>query len=165
VRKFKLTFERGTVNPDGVDKVAILVNKQFPGPTLTVDLGDQVVIELHNNLDDVSLLHVHGMLQIGSPGQDGVQWVTQNPAPGALQTEGLPQPDSDPNAPPSYMYSFIASVPGKEGRGWGEGGRRARRARPRRPNPHTRPSLIQAPFGTTPTTTSSTPTARAARSS
>lgn len=46
VRKFKLVLEEGYVNPDGVQKKAILVNGQFPGPTLEVNLGDQVVVEV-----------------------------------------------------------------------------------------------------------------------
>ena len=116
VKKFKLKFEWGDVNPDGYPKRAILVNGQFPGPTIEVNLGDQVVIELDNGLDDVSLLHFHGMLQVGTPGEDGVQWVTQNPVPGTAQNaSSLPQPDSDPNAPPRFTYSFVASVPGKKG--------------------------------------------------
>lgn len=76
-----------------------------------VNLGDQVVVEFINNLDDVSVIHFHGMLQLGTPAFDGVQWVTQSPTPGAY-TPTLTQPDSDPNAPPKYTYSFVAAVPG-----------------------------------------------------
>ena len=65
-----------------------------------------------NNLDVVTTMHWHGILQTNSPGEDGTQWIAQNPIPGALQTEGLPQPDSDPNAPQKFTYSFIASNPG-----------------------------------------------------
>ena len=65
-----------------------------------------------NKLDVVTTMHWHGILQTNSPGEDGTQWIAQNPIPGALQTVGLPQPDSDPNAPQKFTYSFLASVPG-----------------------------------------------------
>lgn len=112
VRKFKLTLEEGTVNPDGVQKKAILINGQFPGPTLEVNLGDQVVVEVVNKLNVVTTMHWHGVLQTNSVGEDGTQWISQDPIPGLLQTTGLPQNNSDPNAPQKFTYSFIASVPG-----------------------------------------------------
>lgn len=65
-----------------------------------------------NKLDQVTTVHWHGILQTNSVGEDGTQWISQDPIPGLLQTTGLPQPDSDPNAPQTFVSSFQANNPG-----------------------------------------------------
>ena len=67
-----------TVNFTGKDVKAIAVNDQIPGPTLHFQEGDDVVINVRNNLPDQgTVIHWHGLLV---PWQmDGVEHVTQPP--------------------------------------------------------------------------------------
>ncbi|KAI1125456.1 multicopper oxidase-domain-containing protein [Nemania abortiva] len=77
------------VGPDGrVKSKVMLINNQYPGPTLTADWGDTVVINIKNNLRlDGTSIHWHGMRQLGTNIQDGVNGVTECPLPpGATKT-------------------------------------------------------------------------------
>ncbi|KAJ8120299.1 hypothetical protein ONZ43_g2958 [Nemania bipapillata] len=62
------------VGPDGRKKSKVmLINNQYPGPTLTADWGDTVVINIKNNLEvNGTSIHWHGMRQLGTNIQDGV---------------------------------------------------------------------------------------------
>ncbi|KAI8496477.1 hypothetical protein Bbelb_257760 [Branchiostoma belcheri] len=69
-----------TITADGVQRNVILVNDQFPGPTLEVMEGAQVVVTVVNNLlREATSLHFHGMYMRGVPYMDGVPYVTQCP--------------------------------------------------------------------------------------
>ena len=58
-------------------KRAIAVNGQIPMPTLTFTEGDTAEIYVHNNLDETTSLHWHGLFL---PNQyDGVPYLTQMP--------------------------------------------------------------------------------------
>lgn len=85
-RRYDLTIARGTIAPDGFERSAILINGGFPGPTLEANWGDTFEITVHNNItgpEDGTTIHWHGMLQKGTPFNDGVPSVTQCPiAPG-----------------------------------------------------------------------------------
>ena len=61
----------------------ILVNGQFPGPTIRVNVHDIIVVHLYNGLNTTEELaiHFHGMLQRLTPQMDGVGFVTQMPIP------------------------------------------------------------------------------------
>jgi L-ascorbate oxidase len=61
----------------------ILVNDQFPGPTIRVNVHDLIVVHIHNALqtDEEVTIHFHGMLQRQTPQMDGVGYVTQMPIP------------------------------------------------------------------------------------
>lgn len=73
------TFEltSGTVAPDGVERKAILINGQTPGPTVYADQGDEVSVTIVNNMDIQSTIHWHGIQMKGSIWSDGVPGVTQ----------------------------------------------------------------------------------------
>ena len=97
VRTYNFTIARGTLAPDGVSRPVILINGQFPGPTIEANWGDTISVTVNNQIDNEGTsLHWHGMLQSNTNDQDGVPGVTQCPiAPGQ-----------------SYTYSFQASMYG-----------------------------------------------------
>ncbi|KAI1432537.1 multicopper oxidase-domain-containing protein [Xylaria sp. CBS 124048] len=75
--------------PDGrVKSKVMLINDQFPGPTLEANWGDTVQINIKNSLQtNGTSIHWHGMRQFGSNIQDGVNGVTECPIPpGATKT-------------------------------------------------------------------------------
>jgi len=50
-------------------------NKQVPGPTIRVDVGDKVAIVVHNELPEYTALHPHGFIVPNA--MDGVPDITQ----------------------------------------------------------------------------------------
>jgi hypothetical protein len=65
---------------DGVKKYIIETNGQFPGPTIEVMEGSEVVIEVTNNLVVSGFsIHWHGIHQLETPWMDGVPYMTQCP--------------------------------------------------------------------------------------
>ncbi len=70
-------------------KRAIAVNGQIPMPTLTFTEGDTAEIYVHNNLDEVTSLHWHGLFLPNK--MDGVPFLTQMPIkPGATYLYKFP---------------------------------------------------------------------------
>lgn len=55
---------------------AMAYNRQIPGPSINVDLGDKLRIVLHNKLDQPTTLHFHGLIVPNS--EDGVPGITQD---------------------------------------------------------------------------------------
>ncbi|KAI9311924.1 Cupredoxin [Dichotomocladium elegans] len=71
-----------TANPDGLfERRVIGVNGTWPPPPLEATLGDTLVIHAHNELDEPTALHTHGMFQNGTGWMDGPSMVTQCPIP------------------------------------------------------------------------------------
>ncbi|KAK3376848.1 multicopper oxidase-domain-containing protein [Lasiosphaeria ovina] len=68
---------------DGSVKVkAMLVNGQFPGPTLTANWGDRINITVVNNLrTNGTSIHYHGIRQLNTNTQDGSSGITECPVP------------------------------------------------------------------------------------
>lgn len=66
----------------------MVVNGQFPGPTIEANWGDWFEITVHNGLsDEGTAMHWHGLLQSDTPWFDGVPSVMQCPiAPGSSFT-------------------------------------------------------------------------------
>ncbi|KAJ1521928.1 hypothetical protein ONE63_002262 [Megalurothrips usitatus] len=82
---------------DGVSRALVVVNRQLPGPSLQVCLGDRIEVTVHNHMPEQSTsVHWHGMQQRGTPYMDGVPGVTQCPV----------QPHS------AFRYSFRADTAG-----------------------------------------------------
>ncbi|KZL76688.1 multicopper oxidase, partial [Colletotrichum tofieldiae] len=83
LRTFDFTLSNLTdVAPDGVHKPAMLINNQFPGPTIEADWGDFVQIHVHNQLqNNGTSFHWHGMHLRGQNDQDGANGVTECPIP------------------------------------------------------------------------------------
>ena len=86
VRSYDFRIKRGTIAPDGYQREVLLINDQFPGPTIEANWGDTITVNVHNELtdpDEGTALHWHGLLQKASPWEDGVPAVQQCPiAPG-----------------------------------------------------------------------------------
>jgi FtsP/CotA-like multicopper oxidase with cupredoxin domain len=73
--RYDLYVADTTVNFSGKPKRAIAVNGQIPMPTLTFTEGDTAEIYVHNNLDEVTSLHWHGLFLPNR--MDGVPNLTQ----------------------------------------------------------------------------------------
>ena len=65
------------VNFTGKQKRAIAVNGQIPMPTLDFTQGDTAEIYVHNEMDEETSLHWHGLMLPNR--EDGVPWLTQQP--------------------------------------------------------------------------------------
>ena len=89
-RFYDFTIARGTIAPDGYQKDVLLLNGQFPGPTIEANWGDMITVRVHNAItgpEEGTALHWHGLLQTGTPWEDGVPAVSQCPiAPGKSLT-------------------------------------------------------------------------------
>ncbi|EFX01919.1 laccase-1 precursor [Grosmannia clavigera kw1407] len=90
IRSYEWTVSRGTLAPDGYEMPVILVNGQFPGPTIEANWGDTIQVTVHNKIrgpEEGTAIHWHGLPQQGTPWEDGVPAATQCPiAPGASFT-------------------------------------------------------------------------------
>lgn len=73
-----------------MNRSALLINGQFPAPTIEANWGDTLNIQVCNNIEgpeEGTALHWHGLLQKKTPWADGVPSVGQCPiAPGACFT-------------------------------------------------------------------------------
>ncbi|KAK3321960.1 multicopper oxidase-domain-containing protein [Apodospora peruviana] len=76
-----LTEVNNWIGGDGRPKVkAMLVNGQFPGPTITANWGDRITITVNNNLvTNGSSIHFHGIRQKNTNNQDGAGGITECP--------------------------------------------------------------------------------------
>jgi len=66
-----------------VERDSLLINGQFPGPTIQADYGDTIQVTVRNHIDNPDegvALHWHGLLQTGTPWEDGVPAVGQCPS-------------------------------------------------------------------------------------
>ena len=74
---YDLTIKDTLVNFTGKAKRAIAVNGQIPMPTLTFTEGDTAEIVVHNELNESTSLHWHGLFLPNK--EDGVPYLTQMP--------------------------------------------------------------------------------------
>ncbi|KAK3369580.1 Cupredoxin [Lasiosphaeria ovina] len=55
---------------------------QYPGPTISADWGDYVIVNVFNDMqDNGTSIHWHGIRQFGESNQDGANGVTECPIP------------------------------------------------------------------------------------
>ncbi|KAF4380745.1 hypothetical protein F8388_017099 [Cannabis sativa] len=66
------TVTYGTISPLGVPQQVILINGQFPGPSLELVTNDNIILNLINKLDQPFLLTWNGVKQRKNSWQDGV---------------------------------------------------------------------------------------------
>lgn len=86
---YDLYVKDTTVNFTGKLKRAIAVNGQIPMPTLTFTEGDTAEIVVHNELEEETSLHWHGLFLPNK--EDGVPYLTQMPiAPHTTHTYRFP---------------------------------------------------------------------------
>lgn len=75
-----LIVSRKTIVWHSFEKQLIVINGTNPGPTLTVTLGDTVVVHVTNQLfDDETTIHWHGLSMRNVPWMDGIVNITQCP--------------------------------------------------------------------------------------
>lgn len=82
---YNLELTNGTCHPDGHgQRLCLLINNQYPGPTIRATWGDTVVVNVKNSMqDNGTSIHFHGVRQYHSTGSDGVNGLTECPlAPG-----------------------------------------------------------------------------------
>jgi len=75
--RYDLYVRDTVVNFTGKEKRAIAVNGQIPMPTLTFTEGDTAEIWVHNELNESTSLHWHGLFLPNK--EDGVPYLTQMP--------------------------------------------------------------------------------------
>ncbi len=75
--RYDLYIRDTIVNFTGKEKRAIAVNGQIPMPTLTFTEGDTAEIYVHNELNEKTSLHWHGLFLPNK--EDGVPYLTQMP--------------------------------------------------------------------------------------
>ncbi len=75
--RYDLYVKDTTVNFTGKAKHAIAVNGQIPMPTLTFTEGDTAEIYVHNEMNEETALHWHGVFVPNK--EDGVPYLTQMP--------------------------------------------------------------------------------------
>lgn len=68
-------------NPDGAfQRPTIGINNQWPIPIIEATLGDQIIVNVNNQLGNQSTsLHFHGLFQNGTSHMDGPAQVSQCP--------------------------------------------------------------------------------------
>ena len=60
--EFDLTISKQPVIVNGKSSMATLINNSLPAPTLKMREGDTVVIRVHNQMDESTSIHWHGLL-------------------------------------------------------------------------------------------------------
>ncbi|KAH8810951.1 Cupredoxin-like protein [Xylogone sp. PMI_703] len=73
---FTITWEDGA--PDGQVRKMFKINGQFPGPTITLNESDDVVVTVKNLSPKNTTIHFHGIEMIGTPWSDGTPGLSQN---------------------------------------------------------------------------------------
>ena len=83
VRTYDFTVGWLTANPDGMMERPVMgINGQWPLPHITADVGDQLIVNVKNDLGNQSTgFHFHGLYHKGTPHMDGPVRVTQCPIP------------------------------------------------------------------------------------
>ncbi|KAF7899096.1 uncharacterized protein EAF01_008309 [Botrytis porri] len=93
---FNITWVRA--NPDGAyERPTIGINGQWPLPIMRANVGDQVVVNVDNQLgNQTTTLHFHGLFMNGSTYMDGPAQVSQCGIPSGSQ----------------FVYNFTVNQPG-----------------------------------------------------
>ncbi|XP_010245131.1 PREDICTED: laccase-17-like [Nelumbo nucifera] len=78
-RYYKFDIKLQTVTRLCHTKSIVTVNGLFPGPQITAQEGDRLLIEVVNHVPNNITLHWHGIRQLGSGWADGPAYVTQCP--------------------------------------------------------------------------------------
>ncbi|KAG8713350.1 laccase, multicopper oxidase, benzenediol:oxygen oxidorectuctase [Ceratobasidium sp. 395] len=64
--------------PDGYYRQMLVVNNQYPGPTIEANEGDTIIVNVKNKIPKLGTsLHWHGLFQNGTAFMDGAAGITQ----------------------------------------------------------------------------------------
>lgn len=78
--EYWLSLEEVDCAPDGYQRKCLTANGTIPGPAITANWGDEVVVHVTNNIaTNGSAIHWHGVRQLNNNAMDGVPGVTQCP--------------------------------------------------------------------------------------
>lgn len=77
VVEYNLVIDKRVINIDGKTTMGMTINGSIPGPVLRFKEGDIARIHVHNNLDEETSIHWHGVLV--PPEMDGVPYVSFPP--------------------------------------------------------------------------------------
>ncbi|CAI8597712.1 unnamed protein product [Vicia faba] len=78
IRHYNFDVENMIKKPDCLEHVVMGINGQFPGPTITAQVGDTLAIALTNKLStEGTVIHWHGIRQIDTPWADGTAAISQ----------------------------------------------------------------------------------------
>ncbi|KAL5076323.1 hypothetical protein RYX36_015307 [Vicia faba] len=78
IRHYNFDVEYMIKTPDCLEHVVMGINGQFPGPTITAQVGDTLAIALTNKLfTEGTVIHWHGIRQIDTPWADGTAAISQ----------------------------------------------------------------------------------------
>ncbi|ESZ96207.1 multicopper like protein [Sclerotinia borealis F-4128] len=93
---FNITWVRA--NPDGAhERPTIGINGQWPLPVMRANVGDQVIVNVDNQLgNQTTTLHFHGLFMNGATQMDGPAQVSQCGIPAGSQ----------------FVYNFTVNQPG-----------------------------------------------------
>jgi FtsP/CotA-like multicopper oxidase with cupredoxin domain len=89
VSQYDLSITNTTCNPDGArSRVCLLINNRMPGPVITANWGDTIRVTIRNKMQhNGTSIHWHGLRQLNSVTQDGVNGITECAlAPGDAKT-------------------------------------------------------------------------------
>ncbi|CAG8702007.1 5320_t:CDS:2, partial [Cetraspora pellucida] len=81
VHIYDFILNQTTLSPDGVPRTVWTVNGQYPGPMVVANVGDQIILNVTNQLGEPSSIHSHGIVQRNTNWYDGVPGITQCPIP------------------------------------------------------------------------------------
>ncbi|KAI0649905.1 multicopper oxidase-domain-containing protein [Trametes meyenii] len=76
-RTYQFVVEERRGAPDGVEKRMLVVNGQYPGPTIEANAGDRLVVNVTNKMPNSTAIHWHGLYQRGTNFYDGTAAITQ----------------------------------------------------------------------------------------
>ncbi|KDN38419.1 hypothetical protein RSAG8_09513, partial [Rhizoctonia solani AG-8 WAC10335] len=80
-RTYDWTVSTATGSPDGYYRPMLVVNGQYPGPTIEANDGDTIIVNVQNDMSLGTTIHWHGLFQNSTPWMDGPAGITQCPIP------------------------------------------------------------------------------------
>ncbi|KAK9376557.1 Cupredoxin [Lipomyces chichibuensis] len=93
-RVYNLTISEVAGWPDGYNRTMTVINGQFPGPLIEVNMGDRLIVNVQNNGVNMTTMHFHGLFQNGTNFMDGTYQISQcGIPPGGSFTYNFTVPD------------------------------------------------------------------------
>ncbi|CAJ0640737.1 2066_t:CDS:2 [Entrophospora sp. SA101] len=81
IRKYDFNVANKMLAPDGYMREMTVINGEYPGPTIHVNKGDKIIVNVTNAIGAHCTIHWHGLFQTGTNWFDGVPGISQCPIP------------------------------------------------------------------------------------